>query len=111
MSQFKLVDIPDIGTLPVEVETKEEGLELTGLSEKIQEQLTSFEELLDKIKKTAKKTRGKMEDLSPDEVEFSCGITVGFEGKIPIWQIAKVAGEGNFTVTLKWNKPEGEQSK
>ena len=109
MSNYATVDTPG-GSILVELENTDnvDGIELASS----RGSLPSFEEAGNSLKENAKYLLEIMKDLSPNEVEVSCGIKVGAEGGNILWGLAKTSGEASFTITLKWNdKKDGPQKK
>ncbi|MCL4301654.1 MAG: hypothetical protein KJ077_38490 [Anaerolineae bacterium] len=105
MSEFVPVETPG-GLIWAEVEEKSEGLE-TVAPKKI---IASFEDVAEALKKNAQFLLRHLEDLSPQEVEVSFGITVGAEAGTPFFGLAKASGESNYTVKLKWKSGQEKSS-
>lgn len=104
MNNYVFVETPG-GTICAEIERTEEVDEIILVSSR-SKRFPSFHEACDSLKENAKHLLNTMKELSPDEVEVSCGIKIAAEGGNTFWGLAKTSGEAGFTVTLKWKADE-----
>ena len=103
MSHYVPVETPG-GTIMVEVDSRPEGWQPTGLRFRPM----TFKEAVDSLKKNAEFMYKKLADLAPSEIEVSFGIKAGVEGSTAFFALAKANAEGSYTVTLRWKEaPEG----
>lgn len=101
MSDFIPVNTPG-GMIWAEIEqTKQQaGLELTAA--KREKVFKNFEETAEALKQNAQYLLNILKELSPEEVQVSCGIKVGAEGGNTFFGLAKASSEASYTVTIKW---------
>lgn len=103
MAQFVKTNTPG-GEIYVEVENVDE--EFTLVASKVDRSIP-FEEASSAIKENARHLKEELTELTPDEVEISCGLKFGAEGGNSVWGLAKVTGEASYTVTMKWKANKG----
>lgn len=69
----------------------------------------NFDQALDKVRPAANAIIGKLRKLSdpPDEIEVEFGLKMSAEAGAVV---AAAGIEANYTVTLKWKRPESKPS-
>ena len=100
MSQFIPIETPS-GTIWAEIEATPEAqnIILTGRADNA---FRTFEEAAKALKDNANFLMDLFKSLGPQEVSISFGISVGAEAGNPIFGLAKVSGQANYSVTLTW---------
>ncbi len=78
-----------------------EGIVLTGA-----EPPKSVSQTFEALKANAQYFLVALQELGPKEIEISFGIKVAAEAGIPFFALAKVSGEGSYTITYKWKSQE-----
>lgn len=106
MSTFVEYVLEDGSTLLVEAEEDYGGPTKASdaSGNRIVEASKKLDEALASVKNSVGTFRRELAALETDEVEVSFGIKVVTEGGFFV--IAKAGAEVNYTVTLKWKKPE-----
>ncbi len=101
MKQLVEYELEDGGTIIVEVDLPEAGIERAGRGDQIIKAKERFGEALEQIKPVAQTVFSKLGSLSADEIGVDFGIKLGAKaGTI----IACADAEANFTVRLTWKR-------
>ncbi len=98
-----------------EADMPQSGVVKAGLREKTEEAIAqakaSFETGLEVIRHNAKAFITKVRELPdpPDEVEVTFGLLA--TGEVGNFAVAKVGTEASYTVTLKWKREGGKETR
>jgi hypothetical protein len=107
MATYVEYTLDDGSTLLIETTEEYEGAIKAaddGSGNRIAPAERKFSEALASVKSAVATFRQELAALETDEVEVSFGLKVVSEGGL--FAIARASAEVNYTVTLKWTKPE-----
>ena len=100
MTNYIIVDTPG-GDIWVEIDEKMDtsGIILVSVKDSASR---SFKTAIEAMIGNVKLLLQKAQELSPEEIEVSFGLSIGAEAGLPIFGLAKANGEANYSITLKW---------
>ena len=101
MKQLVEYELEDGGTILVEVDVPEAGLERAGRGDQIVKAKERFADALEQIKPVAQIVLSKLGGLSADEIGVEFGIKLSAKAGVII---ASADTEANFTVTMTWKR-------
>ena len=107
MKQLVEYELEDGGTIIVEVDLPEAGIERAGRGDQIIKAKERFADALEQIRPVAHTVLSKLGDLSADEIGVEFGIKLGAKAGVII---ACADTEANFTVSLTWKRGQPPSS-
>jgi len=107
MKQLVEYELEDGGTILVEVDLPEAGVERAGRNDQIVKAKERFGDALEQIKPVAQTVLSKLGSLCADEIGVEFGVKLGAKAGVII---ASADTEANFTVTLTWKRENKHSS-
>src|SRR5260221_4516387 len=101
MKQLVEYELEDGGTILVEGDLPEAGIERAGRGDQVIKAKERFGDALEQIKPVAQTVFSKLGSLSADEICVEFGIKLGAKAGVII---ASADTEANFTVSLTWKR-------